>query len=179
MIIREAKMSDAKGIAKVHVDCWKTTYKNIIPTEYLEKLSYEQRTELWIRNISTVGNYVYVAENDDGEIIGFTDGGKREKNDVEKSGDLTSIYIFEHFQGQGIGKKLVHKLFTKFKELGYEKIFVEVLGDNDSRFFYEKLGARLERSEKVKIGGKDLNLLIYVWSNINSVLYQSEKSCIK
>ncbi|WP_339225713.1 hypothetical protein NYE80_30300 [Paenibacillus sp. FSL H7-0357] len=38
MIIRESKISDAKGIAKVHVDCWRTTYRNIMPDEFLEKL---------------------------------------------------------------------------------------------------------------------------------------------
>ncbi|WP_155593990.1 GNAT family N-acetyltransferase [Lysinibacillus cavernae] len=176
MIIRKAKLSDAKEIAKVHVDSWKTTYKNIMPAEYLEKLSYEQRTKLWIGNISKVDNYVYVAENGDGEVIGFTDGGKRAENEIEGSGDLTSIYILEQFQGQGIGNKLVNKLFTKLKALGYEKIFVEVLDDNKSKFFYEKLGARLEKSEKIKIGDKDLDLLIYVWGNIDSVLYQTGKS---
>lgn len=174
MIIREAKLSDAKGIAKVHVDSWKNTYKNILPTEYLEKLSYEQRTELWVRNISKVDHYVFVAESDNGEIIGFTDGGKRAENEIEGSGDLTSIYILDQFQGQGIGSKLVNKLFTKLKALGYEKIFVEVLEDNQSKRFYKRLGARLEKTEKINIGNKDLDLLIYVWSNIDPVLYQTK-----
>ncbi len=174
MIIREAKLSDAKGIAKVHVDSWKNTYKNILPTEYLEKLSYEQRTELWVRNISKVDHYVFVAENNNGEVIGFTDGGKRAENEIEGSGDLTSIYILDQFQGQGIGSKLVNKLFTKLKALGYEKIFVEVLEDNQSKRFYERLGARLEKTEKINIGNKDLDLLIYVWSNIDPVLYQTK-----
>lgn len=31
MIIRKAKLDDATGIAKVHVDSWRTTYKGIIP----------------------------------------------------------------------------------------------------------------------------------------------------
>lgn len=174
MIIREAKLSDAKGIAKVHVDSWKNTYKNILPTEYLEKLSYEQRTELWVRNFSKVDHYVFVAESDNGEIIGFTDGGKRAENEIEGSGDLTSIYILDQFQGQGIGSKLVNKLFTKLEALGYEKIFVEVLEDNQSKRFYERLGARLEKTEKISIGNKDLDLLIYVWSNIDPVLYQTK-----
>ena len=51
MIIREANLDDAKGIAKVHVDSWRTTYKNIIPDEYLNNLSYEKREQLWTNNI--------------------------------------------------------------------------------------------------------------------------------
>jgi hypothetical protein len=34
MKIRKAVLTDAKGIAKVHVDSWKTTYDNIVPDQY-------------------------------------------------------------------------------------------------------------------------------------------------
>jgi ribosomal protein S18 acetylase RimI-like enzyme len=165
MIVRKANVSDAEGIAKVHVDCWRTTYKNIIPDDHLDRLSYDKRTELWIRNILKDGNYVYVAENSDGKIIGFADGGRRKTNQVENSGDLTSIYILEAYQGQGIGKKLVHELFLQFQTLGYQKIFVEVLGNNKSRYFYEALGAKLIKNEMTIIGGAELRLLVYEWTN--------------
>lgn len=135
MIIREARLSDAEGIAKVHVDCLRTTYKNIIPNDFLDSLSYEQRKVLWQKNISKVGNYVLVAENDNGDIIGFADGGKRETNNFVHSGDLTSIYVLEPFQGNGIGKSLFKQSFLHFEELGYKTIFVEVLEGNKSRFF--------------------------------------------
>jgi ribosomal protein S18 acetylase RimI-like enzyme len=169
MIIRKAKLSDAQGIAKVHVDCWRTTYKNIIPSDFLDKLSYDQRTELWVRNITKDNNYVFVAENNEGHIVGFADGGKRETNLVENSGDLTSIYVLQEYQGLGIGKKLVQQLFTKFNVLGYKTIFVEVLEDNQSRFFYESLGAEWLKCEKIKIAGAELNLLVYEWKDIKSV----------
>ena len=61
MIIRKAILTDAPMIAKVHVDSWRTTYKDIIPKAFLDKLSYEQRTGLWYRNISEENNYVLVA----------------------------------------------------------------------------------------------------------------------
>jgi ribosomal protein S18 acetylase RimI-like enzyme len=170
MIIRKANIGDAKGIAKVHVDCWRSTYKNIVPDEFLDKLSYEQRTELWTKNLTRDGNHVFVAENSDGKIIGFADGGKRETNKVEGSGDLTSIYVLENFQGQGIGKKLIKKLFSKFDELKFNTIFVEVLEDNKSQFFYEAFGAELLKSKNIKIAGEELTLLIYVWEDISPVL---------
>jgi ribosomal protein S18 acetylase RimI-like enzyme len=169
MIIRKAKLSDAQGIAKVHVDCWRTTYKNIITSDFLDKLSYDQRTELWVKNISNEKNYVFVAENNEGHIVGFADGGKRETNLVEHSGDLTSIYVLLEYQGMGIGKKLVQQLFSKFDELGYTTIFVEVLEDNQSRFFYESLRAEWLRTEKIKIAGAELNLLVYEWEDIRKV----------
>ncbi|WP_419393978.1 N-acetyltransferase family protein [Cytobacillus praedii] len=170
MIIREAKVEDAEGISRVHVDCWRTTYKNILPKTYLDSLSYAQRTEIWKKNITNAGNHVFVAENSKGEIVGFADGGKRETNTLKDTGDLTSIYILEQWQGQGIGTGLIKQLFLQFKKLGYETIFVEVLEDNKSRFFYEEMGAKFYKSEKMNIGGKELNLLVYRWNGLNSIL---------
>ncbi|WP_010093867.1 GNAT family N-acetyltransferase [Ornithinibacillus scapharcae] len=170
MQIRRAEISDAPGIAIVHVDSWRTTYKGIIPDEFLNNLSYEQRTELWKDNIAREDNYVLIAENNEGQIIGFADAWKRESNIVEKSGDLTSIYLLEEYQGQGIGKLLLRELFFHFKQLDYEKVFVEVLEENKTRYFYEYYGANLVKTIPIKIGGKILNELIYEWNNVDEVV---------
>jgi hypothetical protein len=60
--------------------------------------------------------------------------------------------------------------YSKLDELGYKTIFVEVLEDNKSRFFYESLGAEWLRTEKIKIAGVELNLLVYEWKEIRSAL---------
>ncbi|MGW7160708.1 N-acetyltransferase family protein [Paenibacillus taichungensis] len=170
MQIRKATMNDAEGIAKVHVDSWRTTYKGIIPDEVLYNLSYKKRTELWIENIEREDNFVVIAENPEGEIIGFADSWKRETNIVANSSDLTSIYILKEYHGRGLGKGLLKQLFLQFKFLGYQKIFVEVLEDNKTRYFYEHYGAKLCKSIQIIIGGKVLNELIYEWDNIDEVL---------
>ncbi|WP_145410695.1 GNAT family N-acetyltransferase [Paenibacillus xylanexedens] len=176
MRIREATIHDAEGIAKVHVDSWRTTYKGIIPGEFLANLSYEQRTELWINNIKRTDSFVVLAENTEGEIIGFADCWKRKTNTIPDSGDLTSIYILEEYQGQGVGKELLKQLFVRFNSLGYQKIFVDVLEDNKTRYFYEYYGAHLSTSVQIKIGGRILNELIYEWDNVDDVLARLTKT---
>ncbi|WP_336046242.1 GNAT family N-acetyltransferase [Solibacillus ferritrahens] len=170
MQIRQAQLKDAAGIAKVHVDSWRTTYKGIIPDEYLDGLSYEQREELWERNMAAPDNYIVVAENSDGHIVGFATAGKREENQTDKAADLTSIYLFADMQGYGIGKMLMKELFIYFTQNGYEKIFVEVLKDNKTRHFYEHYGAQLVKEVQIKIGGKALDELIYEWESAEKVL---------
>lgn len=170
MKIRKATLEDAEGIAKVHVDSWRTTYKEIIPSSYLNNLSYVQRTELWRSNISKENNHVVVAGGDAGQIIGFADSWKRENNITEHSGDLTSIYLLEEYQGKGIGKMLLKELFNHYKEMAYEKIFVEVLEDNKTRYFYEHYGARLIDTAQIKINGEILNELIYEWDDVDEVI---------
>jgi hypothetical protein len=45
MIIREAELRDARGIAEVHVRSWQAAYAGIIPDEEFARLSVDQREE--------------------------------------------------------------------------------------------------------------------------------------
>src|SRR5437879_13119833 len=50
--IREADCADAPAVSRVHVDSWRTTYRGIVPDDYLARLSYERRTNIWMRILS-------------------------------------------------------------------------------------------------------------------------------
>ncbi|WP_280771609.1 GNAT family N-acetyltransferase [Salipaludibacillus daqingensis] len=168
MKVRRANLSDAKGIAKVHVDSWRTTYKNIIPDEFLNNLSYERREKLWMKNIPE-GN-VFVAENNDGDLVGFSSGGKERNGKYEGyEGELSSIYILKEFQGRGIGKLLAKEVVQDLKSLGINTMLVLVLEDNKSRLFYDSLGGKVIDIVDVEIAGKRLNELVYGWDNINDL----------
>lgn len=170
MNIRRAKLEDAGGIAKVHVDSWRTTYAKIIPEAFLKGLSYEKREVLWQANLKRIDNIVFVAENENGGIIGFADTSKRETNHEPNSIDLTSIYLLQEYQGLGIGKKLMETLFKYYLQCGYEKVFVDVLADNKTRHFYEHYGAKFLKQEKIVIGGKSIMESFYVWNSVEDVL---------
>ena len=166
--IRNAVLSDAKGIAKVHVDCWKTTYKNIISDQYLNKLTYASREQLWENNIPNGG--VYVAENKEGEIVGFSSGGiERTGNYNGFEGELYAIYILKDYQGNGIGKALVKPIIKEITELGLNSMLVLVLEDNISRLFYESLGGKKIATVEVEISEKKLLELVYGWEDIRNI----------
>jgi len=168
MNIRKAVLSDAKGIAKVHVDCWKTTYKNIVSDQYLMKLTYESREQIWINNIPN--GSVYVAENKEGEIIGFSSGGiERSGKYNGYEGELYAIYILKEYQGNGIGKALVQPVVKEITELGLNSMLVLVLEDNISRLFYESLGGKKIDTVEVEISGKKLSELVYGWEDIRAI----------
>ncbi|WP_245570108.1 GNAT family N-acetyltransferase [Halalkalibacillus halophilus] len=168
-MIREANQEDAQSIAKVHVDSWKTTYKDILPSTFLEKLSYEHREKIWTANIADPNNHIFVYEKG-GEVVGFVCGGKRDENQVEGAGDLTAIYLLQNVQGEGIGKQLTKTLFGRLRDLNYTKAFVEVLDDNQSKQFYEKLGAELYEEKEINIAGTEQRLLIYLWNDLNRLM---------
>jgi hypothetical protein len=56
--IRKAKEIDARGIAKVHVKTWRTTYKGIVSDQYLNNLSYHKREENWRANLTSSDVFV-------------------------------------------------------------------------------------------------------------------------
>lgn len=133
MTIRKATEDDAKGMAKVHVDTWRTTYTGIVPDEYLNNLSYQERENMWRQAIPHGG--VYVAEVD-GKVVGFANGGKeRSGNYPDYGSELYAIYILKEYQGQGIGEKLVLSVAKNLVDQGYTSMLVLVLEDNPSKHF--------------------------------------------
>lgn len=168
MIIREATISDAYGIAKVQVDTWRTTYVNIVPDDYLANMSYENRKNIWTNVIQTTN--VYVAENDAGEIIGFASGGKAINGEYENyPGELTAIYILQDYQGHGIGRLLVKEVTKAIKNLGYQSMIIFVLKDNPAKHFYEILGGKPIDEVEISIGGKLLKEIVYAWDDLSLI----------
>lgn len=171
MKIRKAVLADVNGIAKVHVDGWKTTYRGIVPDEYMNKLTYEKRAQLWDRVIPT-GN-VFVAEDETGQIMGFADGGKERTGDYpEYTGELYAIYIFKGEQGKGIGKRLLMAVTEELVKQGIHSMLVWVLKDNPSCRFYEKLGGKLVDSTAVDFSGTLLDEIAYGWNDLSLLLSQ-------
>jgi L-amino acid N-acyltransferase YncA len=169
MKIRKAVLADANGIAKVHVDSWRTTYTNIIPDEYLNKLSYESREQLWQDNIPYGG--VYVAETKEGKIVGFSSGGKERTGKYpEYVGELYAIYILKEYQGNGLGKLLVKPIIAELLQQNITTMLVLVLEDNSSRFFYEALGGENIDTIEVDFAGEKLNELVYGLEDIRNIL---------
>ncbi|MBE4909767.1 GNAT family N-acetyltransferase [Bacillus luteolus] len=164
MKIRKAILKDAKAIAKVHVDSWRTTYANIFPADFLDDLSYESREQLWLQGIPD--GIVYVAEDNSGEIVGFISGGKERSGKYDGfDGELYAIYILEDYQGKGIGKALVKPLIKDLKEIGLNAMLVLVLEDNPACSFYEALGGKKLDTMEVEIAGKKIKEAVYGWED--------------
>ncbi|WP_421385253.1 GNAT family N-acetyltransferase [Bacillus salacetis] len=167
--IRKAVPHDAKGIAKVHVDSWKSTYADILPEDYLNNLSYEKREQFWFKAIPNGG--VYIAENNKGEIVGFSSGGKERSGEYQGfDGELYAIYILKEYQGLGIGKDLVSPIINALKGMGLNSMLVFVVADNSSRYFYEALGGIKIDTVQVEIAGEKLSELVYGWKDISQLL---------
>lgn len=167
MKIREAAPGDEEGIARVHVDSWRTTYKGIVSDSVLQNLSYEQRAENWRRGIGK--NALYVAEDESGSIVGFATGGKERTGNYDADGELYAIYLLQEVQGKGIGKKLTQLIAQNLKEQGFTSMLVWVLEQNPAKKFYESLGGQPIDESMIEIGGEDFKEIAYYWDIIEAL----------
>ncbi|MFJ8066936.1 GNAT family N-acetyltransferase [Psychrobacillus sp. NPDC096426] len=168
MNIRKATLLDARGIAQVHVDSWITTYRNIVPDEYLNQLTYDAREQLWKKNLGN--DNAFVAENENGKIIGFADGGKERTGKYRNlDGELYSIYILSENQSQGIGRLLLKEVVNELKNKGMNSMLIWVLKDNRSYGFYEKMCGKVVDSKSIEIFGKRLIEVAYGWEDIGTI----------
>lgn len=166
MIIREANYDDAPAIARVHVDSWRSTYRGIIPDEYLGQQSYEKRESSWhkiLKSVPNNSNFTYVAENESGEVIGFANGGLERTKDPNFHGELNAIYILEKYQRKGIGRKLLWVVAQRLRESNIYSMLVWVLTENPACQFYEALGGLKVNEQQIERAGSTLVEVAYGW----------------
>jgi GNAT superfamily N-acetyltransferase len=176
-LVRRGLLQDARGIAEVLVDTWRTTYRGIVPQPYLDSLSYDSREQRWrgiLANEGTLSSgeqkFVHVAESD-GRIVGFVVGGAIRSGGKTSSFDseLYAIYVLAGHQGQRLGSGLVRALAADLRAGGFKSMLVWVLAANGSRHFYEALGGRLVNHKTTEIGGTELDELGYGWADLTSL----------
>jgi|SRR5690606_16724216 len=171
IVIRPARPDDAVAIARVQVATWNTTYRGLVPDEYLDNMEEEPRARHWrdvtSRNAEAAGNrFVIVAEDTGRGVVGFAAAGPERRGDPHFRGELEAIYILIDYQRQGIGRQLVREVAQRLLQRGFNTMLVWVLAENPFRGFYEALGGRLVRSEPITIGGKTLDMWAYGWDDI-------------
>ncbi len=172
MKVREASLPDTTGIARVHVDGWRNAYRGIVPENILDGLSYEQKERQWEETFrrTTHQEFVYVAEDETGHIIGFASGGPAlDNNDFQYRGELFTLYILETYQRQGLGHRLFFQVVERLLTLELTSMLIWVLAENPARRFYEALGGNLVKTGNYEIKGVKLQQVAYGWSDLTQL----------
>ena len=168
--IRIAQLADSAAIAHVHVESWRTTYKDIVPVEYHP--SYEDRLSMRQRSLSTSSQerVTLVAINEQGQLVGFVSGGKTRHSDLPYDAELYAIYLLEEAQGHGLGRRLVQAFVEQLLELGYQSMIIWAFAQNPARRFYEALGGIYIKTAQLPIGDTSYEEVAYGWSDIRVLL---------
>jgi ribosomal protein S18 acetylase RimI-like enzyme len=169
-LVRRADVDDAAALASFHVESWKTTYRGLMPDDFLDSLNQGRYGERWLRSLRDETTRVYVAE-DQQEVVAYASCGPERAGENGYAGELYAIYVVEKAQRQGHGKALVRAATAGLRELGFSDMIVWVLRDNArARAFYEHLGGAYVRTQPITIGSVLLQEVAYGWRSLDDVI---------
>lgn len=173
MSVRLATPADAMDIAYIHVDTWQTAYRGMIPDSYLDNISLAQRGNWWLSVLTDPNNhtFIFVADSDTGQPVGFVEGGPQRNTNIPYKGELYAIYVLKHYQGQGLGRDLFKATVRELHKQGINNMILWVLKDNTpSRQFYESMGGQLYNEQQFELGGATLTEVSYVFPDLAALI---------
>jgi len=147
--VRRARPDDVDAITDVHVSSWQAAYAHVFGEERLAGIDAQRRRRLAERMVADPTCAVFVAEDEDGRIVGFASGGA--SRDPDAGAEIYSIYLRPGDWGGGSGPELLHAAVAGLREAGHRDAILWVLEDNPrARRFYEREGWRLDGGHKVE-----------------------------
>lgn len=170
--IRRAVPGDARDIARVHVETWRSAYAGILPDRVIVQMSVDEKAAAWrqlVQRQDTIET-VIVAEMDDGSIVGFASCGAAGPEAMhDYDGEIHTLYVLPDWQEQGIGRALLCGCFRLLVTAGLANAHLWVLADNPSRFFYEAMGGKRISERDEQLWGATVHECAYGWSDLSTL----------
>jgi hypothetical protein len=69
--LRRATSTNALGVARVHIDTWRSAYRGMVPQEYLDSLSVERRARTYTFDAVEPHSHLTWIALDHGAVVGF------------------------------------------------------------------------------------------------------------
>ena len=166
----EPTLADAEEIARVHVQCWQESYADLLPAEFLRKLSADARIAQWRKAISDPDIFVRVAR-DAGRIVGFVScGSAREDAAKEADGEIFAIYILKAYHGRRIGRALIAAAARFWRSKGgRDFIVLSMTGNTQATAFYEALGGVQVYEGSFEIAGTVMAERGHLFNNLTAL----------
>ncbi len=185
--IRRARPADAIAMGAVHVAAWRSTYPGILPDGFLSRLSVPRQAAHYDQAIRGAMP-VYVATVSGQEalpgttprVVGFATGGRGRGISIGGTrlgeGEIETLYVLDDFRDRGVGRRLMRATALHLADAGCRSVFLWVLRDNPSRWFYQRLGGRAVAEAATQVGGQPVIQTAFVWDPIEKLLQASTQA---
>jgi GNAT superfamily N-acetyltransferase len=167
-VLRQAVVSDAKTIAALHAESWRSAYRGILNDDYLDNGVFPERETYWQETLKTPRperRYVLLAEQDN-KLSAFVSVFLDEE---PKYGALLhNLHVLPHLKGQGLGRLLMREAARWTLEHHVKQMHLWVFEANtQARKFYEALGGEVVEKRLESVAGNvEREILRYVWRDI-------------
>ena len=188
--VRRAHRGDAIDIAEVHVAAWRSAYPGILPDGYLTNLSITTQAAYYSATLhGPTGVFVATVSGADlpaarasrsgnaSAIIGFATAGRsRSGGEIARhlgEGEIETLYVLDDWRERGIGRRLMGVAAAYLAESGCRSVYLWVLRDNPSRWFYQRLGGKPTVEATIRFAGRNVPQTAFVWDPIERLLAAS------
>ena len=170
MKIRRCSKMDIEKVVDIFLKSWRRTYSQFLPKDYLDGLTNEQLYKKWSNYIKKEHNGIFVALDEEENIIGFVAYAPFKK--IEKCLLLESLHVDLKYQGMGVGKNLIIEVAKFGLNNNYISMMVDVIkGNKKAENVYKHLGAKFYEEFSDDFD-EDLfvNAVAYIWEDIGIIL---------
>lgn len=170
--IRPATPSDARPIARIHVDRWRSDYREILPKKVLKGVKYADRERQWMRLIAggDSGPFVYVADHPRDGVVGFMAGTTEPSENPTYPGEVYVVYVADGYDLDDIGTTLVQLAARLMAENGLPGMLAWALADSPIDSFYRRLGAEPVSTRTREYGEATVEEIAFGWSDLPGFL---------
>ena len=167
-MIRRATPADIEAIARVHVQAWRESYRELMPPAAIDARPVELRIRQWQNTLDRLDRPTFVVEHD-GVISGFVSGGSILWSGLPRSCEVSALYLLDAIKRRGIGRKLFGALLGELGARNLTSAGLRVLtGNMPARRFYEAMGGRLGESRLERRGEFVFDDVAYIWDDVRA-----------
>ncbi|SRR5579883_123937 len=159
MVIRSARLDDALRIAAIHVRAWQVAYRGIVPDEFLDALSIEQRHKAWQQILEAGNSSTWIAEDRDMALGWISAGRSRDTDAAHSTGEIWGLYVDPGHWRKGVGRALCAAAEQELRNQEFTQVTLWVLKDNQRAIeFYSTIGFSPDASgeQTIERGGRIL-----------------------
>jgi ribosomal protein S18 acetylase RimI-like enzyme len=166
LIVRSATLSDVDGIACVHVQASRESYRELIPQATLDAFPIEKRAAQWRDTLGDPDRTTFVAE-DNGTVCGFVSGGGILWSGLSTGSEVSVLYLLDAVKRRGVGRALFRAELTALAGRGFTSTGLWVLtGNAPARRFYKAMGGRTGETRIERRDEAVLDEIAYVWDDL-------------
>jgi GNAT superfamily N-acetyltransferase len=121
-------------------------------------------------HVATASGLDLGASGGPSRIIGFVTGSASSSAKRLAEGEIETLYVLDDWRDRGIGRRLMRACASHLAAIGCGSVFVWVLRENPSRWFYERLGGTAAAASTIQVGGQAVDQTAYVWSPIDRLV---------
>ncbi len=170
LVQRAGTESDIHQMSEAYVKTVQGSYSGILPQTYLDGLSAEARSKVFVERRAENPDYgsLLVTHPDRG-VVGLIDYSTAGRSQYGFEAHIFSFYIVPEYQRLGLGGILFRDCLRRLRKDGSRSVWLETFEDNPYRGFYEKSGGRLVATAKHRVDDRHLPTAVYGWDDLEKV----------